>query len=180
MVLSPIYVLSIFTSWCPNFFWLLAFDVQLLLFPAVQMVLHWNRRVHGVEHVLRGWVLFCAEGEGLMWRWLEAIDGTINGLGNPCVLTQFQKWSGSWRFVLLFLRRSVGADVAAPAESFYSLLPCILSKLWSNCCLTHASLVLVPCCIAIFALSDKHFWCAGLSLISMVLLRYFWNRSHMR
>ena len=129
----------------PNFFWLLAFDEQLLLFPVVQMALHWNWIGHGVEHVLRGWVLFWTYG-----RWLEAICGTINGWGNPCVLTQFPQWNGSWRFVLLSLRLSVYADVAAPDEKFLSPPPCILSKPLSTCCIIHASLVSVPCWIAIY------------------------------
>ena len=125
----------------PNFVWLLDFDVQLLLFLVVQMALHWNRIGHGVENVLRGWGLLWTDLEGLKWRWLEAIDGTTNGWGNTCVLTQFCQWNGSWRFVLLFLRRFFGADVAAPSEKFHSPPPCIISKPWSNRCLIEYRIV---------------------------------------
>ena len=38
-------------------------------------------------------------------------------------------------WIALSLWSSVGADVAAPAEKFHSLPPCILSKPWSTRCL---------------------------------------------
>ena len=135
----------------------------------VQKELHWNQTGHGVVHVLRGWDLFWMAAAGSVWKWLGAIDGTTNGGGNLCVLTPFRQWNGSWRSVSLSLRRSVGAGVVVPAEMFHSRPTCILSAPWSTRCLKHASLVSVPCCIAISSFSDKRSLCVGLFLILLAL-----------